>query len=350
MTTPISQHESVVEHIRSRLPSDEARKISDELFHSTVEGLRILAIKARVGTLGRKDTMETRAASLIHYFLRTKTSQTIPIAKLASTCGMKGKDLGDLSRKLENYVTNTTTPGRIKRRSTGKTPGKSQKKKEKRSTFLTTSVRLGSEIPNSSWFAQKAEQLFQDMKEQVRRTVNVHQRNDYLNDIQRNQTVYEAACFYFLVEKELSKEQDILSILLEATKVSKSEFRDVYPTARKFFDQMEKVKQIKTKRELERKRYGNDGTIVEKNHKKAKIEVTSDDMGIANANSVIEKPTKDAPPKKFFYSKSFQEWKSSILEKAIQTAKQKCNKDEISRLEALKIAADSVAVSYASKA
>mmetsp|Transcript_9943 Transcript_9943/g.15273 ORF Transcript_9943/g.15273 Transcript_9943/m.15273 type:complete len:179 (-) Transcript_9943:274-810(-) len=172
-------------------------------------------------------------------------------------------------------------------------------------------------------------------------------KNDYLQDIKRNQIVYEAACFYFLVEKELSKEQDVLPILLDAAKISKADFRDVYPTARKFFDQTEKVQQIKAKREVEEQQSDENQINRKKMSKKAKTGLTVEEVCM-DEHGIIDESSKEVPPKKFYYSKRFQEWKSSILENSIRKAKEESNLQDISRPEALKIAADRVVAYYAS--
>ncbi|VEU37100.1 unnamed protein product [Pseudo-nitzschia multistriata] len=250
------------------------------LLESTRSSLRVLKIRNPVGSFGRYDNDTKRACALLEYDVRDYNKNhgdgdeiEITMEKLAKAAFMKLKDFRDFHQKIGNFRDNLRSQAATNPTgATGKRPvaagaklnaankaGKSGNKGETRIIFRDSSIsslaiRLGAFVPNSSDVAVRAQKFFWDAVghlKQKSKKGGVHG----LRDMQRNQALYEAACFYLVatsgtesrpkIRRRKNKplgdsgdgpednQQLLLSTFLDVIKEAPSQFQTVLDYAKK---------------------------------------------------------------------------------------------------------------------
>jgi hypothetical protein len=295
--------------------------------------------------LGKGDTVESRAAILLNYELRQENASfDLSSDQLAKACGLKKAVFEDLQRKISNYLTpySAAAPAATQQRqrqakayqnqgSSDVSTSSSPQHHEISSIIPTISIRLGPLVSDSLGFAQRAQQLLLDMKHHVSRNRNQHERQGYLQDIQRNYNIYEAACFYLVAEEDSTAEDHILPALLEAARVNHHVFRDIYTTAKKFWDEIKAIETACYKKPAAVASKAANATISKR--KRAGTE-TAD----------LDSNEKKEAPKQFVYTDSYLEWKARVLAEAIDKVRSESQENDISDARAIELAAKAILV------
>ena len=187
--------------------------------------MRVLKIRNPIGCFGKYDNETKRACALLEYDVRdynannddSKKMVEVPMEKLAKAAFMKLKDFRDFHEKIGNFRDNL----RVSTISTSKSKRPNQKDKNGNKSAVNTSsksgiifrkssipslaIQLGAFVPNSSGAAMRAQRLFTDIVDLLK---NSSKKDGIygLRDLQKNQTSYEAACFYLVCTSNQDKD------------------------------------------------------------------------------------------------------------------------------------------------
>ena len=277
----------MVEAVLSKIPLSERQNISKELLDSAKAKFRLLSVKAsQPGQLGKGDSQESRAALILEQVVRMDgRRQKLSLQMLTKVVGVNRKHLEALQLKVDNYLTETESSGRIvghtitKKRSlstisVGRTVSVSSnssihslssrslrsEQHPKSSSFPMLSIKLGPLLEDSNGFCQRAQELFTDIQEHIQtsRTINEHHRRDYKADLSKHQSAYEAVCFFLIATSHgmSSKSEHSLTVhdVLDASGVSSLLWRQIVPTVESFRAAIESEKKQAVKTTLKRGR------------------------------------------------------------------------------------------------
>jgi hypothetical protein len=198
-------------------------KLPRKILEATRASLRVLKLRHPYGSLGKSDNENKRACALLEYAVRddhnnSKNSNIeITMAQLAKAAFMKLKDFREYHEKIGNFridapASSTTVTNKRTDRgmaAAAATKSKTAIPKNRRSNNSSSivlrkssipflAIQLGAFVPNSSDVAKRAQDYFQDVIELLKKPSNKGGGVHGLQDIQRNQFSYEAACFYLI--------------------------------------------------------------------------------------------------------------------------------------------------------
>jgi hypothetical protein len=216
-----------------------AQKLKLDLPPSALESaqssLRLLKLKNPVGSFGGKyDNELKRACAILEYVAREQCGIKLPMDKLAKACYTKPKEFGGFHETIGNFrptassLTSKTTAGPIRPSQSSTVasshvasgqPGKQKIISAappppppttttmttiplKKSSISNLAIQLGAFVPNSSAVAVLAQRLFQQILTFLQTKTKPRERIHGLQDIQRHQSCYEAACFYLMATKD----------------------------------------------------------------------------------------------------------------------------------------------------
>ena len=372
---------SAVKSIVERLSSNDRAMITKEIIASTEEMLRKVAIKIKVGGLGKGDSVENRAVILLDLIMRRNGVSSI--ANLSKICAMKRKDFESMSSRIGHYcmesvsnsvsVTPKTQATKQKLqlqlssqyreklncnassqvRNTGSQTKLISHVNETKSIIPVLSVKLGSHIPDCAGVAKLAQYLIKDIQLHVSGMKDPFQRSGYLQDIQRKMTEYEAACFLLIIEEnELMKHKETLkSTVIEAASLQPQEFEDIYREAKKFHE----IIRVETKRSLPQNMLRQKRQKTQQNsnrhEKSATAAVTAAAKNSATDDSImmtISEQDKEVfevfgtPATSYQYSDTFQRWRLQTIAAAIERARLEDCCHGLSDAQALHKAADTI--------
>lgn len=193
-------------------------RLPREILEATRSSLRVLKIRNPIGCFGKYDNETKRACALLEYDVReynnylSGTSNRmieVPMERLAKAAFMKLKDFRDFHEKIGNFRDNlritakstSKAKEKVQEDECGNRKGKTSSKKTsivfQKSSISSLAIQLGAFVPNSSDTALRAQKLFEQMVENLESSSK--KAGIYgLRDIQRNQSSYEAACFYLI--------------------------------------------------------------------------------------------------------------------------------------------------------
>lgn len=321
------------------------------------EQLRLLNIRAK--KLGKGDSVESRKLVLLEHILRASFSVSLQTQTLASAVGMKAAAFENLSFHVAQYVDVSKSNKKKQSRVSSSSVASQQPEKAVRSssnqdatsTIPALSIRLGSQVHDSHGFAQRAQQLFEDMEDYISSTstISSHKKQGYLQDMRRSRATYEAACFYLVArgrkmkksrsndatqEEEEDVQLSIQDVVNASSSVSASEFRDVLPIVEKFASDMEARQEkdrkqpaasntSKRKRGKSRK---NGQSHVESNMGEAARALLVIGEAGATASDVMKRPRVDLVEETspvFVYNPKFLEWRKEKLQEASNKIEQR---------------------------
>lgn len=180
----------------------------------TQNSLRLMKVKYPIGTFGKTDNELKRSCALLEYIAREE-GHRIPIDRLAKVASMKKKDFVAFHEMVGNFNENSTLPrssvcsSSSQSATIGVARGNAIGKKMGPDTiFLTKStipslaMQLGVFLPNSNSVAVEAQRLFQQIVLHLQHNKKDRVRISGLEDIRRNQSTYEAVCFYLTATKD----------------------------------------------------------------------------------------------------------------------------------------------------
>ena len=356
MTPPSSRPaSSVVEHVVEKLSSDDRIKVTKDVITTAEETLRKVAIKIKVGGLGKGDSVENRAAIVLDLILRRNGIATI--SNLSKICTMKKKDFESMSAKVGNYMETNQQQHRQQAQGHQSRRASPRFKVTRPQAALTVpvsdrssiipilSIKLGSHIPDSFGFAKLAQHLLKDIQVHLWGLKDKFQRSGYLQDMERKMTEYEAACFFLIMEENHVKDVDKLKpLLMEAANVQLGEFEDIYKEAKKFHEVLRLKKKrlfpveiVSTKRQRTQPssiRHKLTAELAELTESIEKGVVTSVAHGKAHAALAT-----------YTYSNAFQTWRSQTLANAMEQARSS-EGDNLSDAQALHKAADAILLQF----
>ncbi len=200
-------------------------RLPREILEATRSSLRVLKIRNPIGCFGKYDNETKRACALLEYDVRDYNTNNddrnkmveVPMEKLAKAAFMKLKDFRDFHEKIGNFRDNL----RVSTISKSKSKGQSEKDKNgnknavnvssqsgivfRKSSIPSLAIQLGAFVPNSSGAAMRAQKLFTDV---VHLLKNSSKKDGIygLRDLQKNQSSYEAACFYLVATSNQDKD------------------------------------------------------------------------------------------------------------------------------------------------
>jgi hypothetical protein len=199
-----------------------------EIVEATRSSLRVLKIRNPIGCFGKYDNDTKRACALLEYNVRdynnsngstgNGNSNIIEVAmeQLAKAAFMKLQDFRDFHEKIgnfrENLRINATTRTSKTREQTRTRPNDANNESRRpaataatrktgivfrKSSISSLAIQLGAFVPNSSDVALRAQRLFKEIVDLL--NSSSRKRGMYgLRDVQKNQSSYEAACFYLI--------------------------------------------------------------------------------------------------------------------------------------------------------
>ena len=212
----------IVSQVEAKLKLNN--RLPREILEATRSSLRVLKIRNPIGCFGKYDNETKRACALLEYEVRDyninsdDSNSTVEVAmeRLAKAAFMKLKDFRDFHEKIGNFRDNL----RIGATTTSKTKGGIQRNGSqsqlvvdassksgivfRKSSISSLAIQLGAFVPNSSGAAMRAQKLFADAVDILKRSSK--KGGIYgLQDVQKNQSAYEAACFYLVATSDRVK-------------------------------------------------------------------------------------------------------------------------------------------------
>ncbi|KAI2493786.1 hypothetical protein MHU86_20749 [Fragilaria crotonensis] len=315
---------SVVENIVEKISSDDRTVVTKDIIITSEETLRKVAIKIKVGGLGKGDSVENRAAIVLDLILR-RNGIAIK-SNLSKICTMKKKDFESMSAKIGNYMDSTPrqnrqhapqsrggrAPSRFKftRPQAAETlPGK-----DNSSIIPILSIKLGSHIPDSFGFAKLTQHLIKDIQLHVWGLKDKFKRSGFLQDMERKKPGYESACFCLVMEENQVKHMDQLKpMLMEVANVQSQEFEDIYKEAKKFYE----IVRLK-KRRLLPEMVGSTKRLKRQPSSSSQNIIAADLTELAesmeNGVSSVAGATGHASLATYTYSDAFSSWRSQTLQ------------------------------------
>lgn len=383
----------IVSQVEDKLKLNNA--LPDELLEATRSSLRVLKIRNPIGCFGKYDNDTKRACALLEYDIReynatnsNSSNNTIEVAmeRLAKAAFMKLKDFRDFHEKIGNFRENlrinaTRAPKTKKKALTEEVQAKrytgSTSKKGivfQKSSISSLAVQLGAFVPNSSDVASRTQKLFRevvDLLENSSKKGGIYG----LQDIQKNQSSYEAACFYLIatsgqrkrdnnastrgrrkVSKELDdrdgvQELDLITFM-DMTKAS-SQFETILDYVTKLQNEINSKQQIpnrntsvqsrrlpkpKTSRKRSKEEAFDIAQTIGTDSSRRYNQESQGDRTLEQAEEIdtnnffgvdpnIKENSYDQKIRKrrFRSNATFQEWKANALKAAFEDAKQKLN-------------------------
>eukprot|EP00536_Pseudo-nitzschia_multiseries_P002760 jgi/Psemu1/6248/gm1.6248_g len=221
---------------------EQEQELPGDVLEATRSSLRVLKIRHPIGSFGKYDNETKRACALLEYEVRDYNNRNssnsnsngdnsnnnssssssnnncieISMEKLAKAAFMKLKDFRDFHEKVGNFRdnlrakaahTSTTQTNEMGSSllSASKTPravaskrGNERNVTFRESTVASLAIQMGAFVPNSSYVALRAQKLFDDAVELLKNSSKKAGGLHGLLDMQRNQSSYEAACFYLV--------------------------------------------------------------------------------------------------------------------------------------------------------
>jgi hypothetical protein len=359
------------------------RKVVDQI----QDALQLLRTKKSIGSLGVKhDSERKRACALLEYFAREQCGIKIPMEDLVKQAHAKKKgEFVKFHQVVGNMRDHWTASSAKKGSAVGSVVGvkptnvgtvqNQNSSGLNKGSFNVLAVQLGAFVPHSNVVARQALVLFQEILKVIQ-TKHYGERKYALQDVQKNQQAYEAACFYLVATQDssksnrnankqhplpsakLDKDQKLdLSTFLNATKdFSQSEFETVLNYVRDLQEQVGAGQDaIPSSRKRARattsntEKHSEARTAVEESSelpsRKRRQHTMNDDDGtsqepsIATAKALLEMgerrqqfeassfneemDTYQTPaPTSILYSPVFLQWKHKVLQAALATAKE----------------------------
>ncbi|KAI2500040.1 hypothetical protein MHU86_14426 [Fragilaria crotonensis] len=340
---------SVVENIVEKISSDDRTVVTKDIIITSEETLRKVAIKIKVGGLGKGDSVENRAAIVLDLILR-RNGIAIK-SNLSKICTMKKKDFESMSAKIGNYMDSTHDRTDSMRRNlevgarlldSNLRALKPQRPfgKDNSSIIPILSIKLGSHIPDSFGFAKLTQHLIKDIQLHVWGLKDKFKRSGFLQDMERKKPGYESACFCLVMEENQVKHMDQLKpMLMEVANVQSQEFEDIYKEAKKFYE----IVRLK-KRRLLPEMVGSTKRLKRQPSSSSQNIIAADLTELAesmeNGVSSVAGATGHASLATYTYSDAFSSWRSQTLATAISQARDK--EGDLSDSQALQKAADAV--------
>jgi hypothetical protein len=174
------------------------------------DALHLLRTRSSIGSLGAKDSERRRACALVEYFAREQCDIQIPMDALGKQSYTKKKAdfvkfhmlIGNLR---DQWTTNRPKNGNVDTTGTHSAAGATSKSNSSKvdsysfqqSSINLLAVQLGAFVAHSNVVAKQAQDLFHQMVTAIQ-TKKYGERIHALQDIQRNQRAYEAACFFLV--------------------------------------------------------------------------------------------------------------------------------------------------------
>jgi hypothetical protein len=197
-----------------------------EILEATRSSLRVLKIRNPIGCFGKYDNDTKRACALLEYDIRDYNSNNvnnnnieIAMERLAKAAFMKLRDFRDFHEKIGNFRENLRIRATTRSNTEKKIPNDARERRRiasetsrsgivfKKSTIPSLAIQLGAFVPNSSDVALRAKELFTEIVQLLESTSK--KGGIYgLRDVQKNQSLYESACFYLLATPERSKQSN----------------------------------------------------------------------------------------------------------------------------------------------
>ena len=342
---------SVVENIVEKLSSDDREVVTKEIITTSEETLRKVAIKIKVGGLGKGDSVENRAAIVLDLILRRNGVSII--SNLSKICTMKKKDFESMSARIGNYMDSTPPQNRQqtqqqRRRSPSRfkftQPQAAETVPEKDNTSIIPilSIKLGSHIPDSFSFAKLTQHLIKDIQLHVWGLKDKFRRSGFLQDMERKKNEYESACFFIIMEENQVKHTDQLKLMLmEAANVQSHEFEDIYKEARKFYEIVRlKKKRLLPEKIASTKRLQKQPSSSSQNKMAAELTELAESIDSEKSVTSVGGAPAHASVVTYTYSDAFKTWRSQTLANAINQAR--VEGGDLSDSQALQKAADAV--------
>ena len=278
-----------------------------EIVEATRSSLRVLKIRNPIGCFGKYDNDTKRACALLEYDVRdynnsngngNSNNNNIEVAmeQLAKAAFMKLQDFRDFHEKIGNFRENlrinaTTTRTSKTKEQTRTHPNDANKESRRTAATTATSksgivfressisslaIQLGAFVPNSSDVALRAQKLFKEIVNLLNSSSK--KKGMYgLRDVQKNQSSYEAACFYLIAtstsERGNNKQNNNNASTRRRRRTSKeyddgddnqqldlTTFMDIAKVSLQFQMILDYVSQLQTQVESESKRSTNQNT------------------------------------------------------------------------------------------
>jgi hypothetical protein len=314
---------SDIESFVAKLPSEDQSNVSQQIVCAANEVLRKVAIKVKQGAMGRADSIECRAAIILDIILRRNGKPGI--TNLNKLCGIKRKDLENMSTMILNYIKDKPKPVHPETDLGSQSPSKisiaSYKlQSEEKSMIPVISVKLGSYVADSLGLSKGAELLYLDIKTHVACIDDKFKRSGYLQDMERNRVEYEAACCLLFMEENLvDNKEELKTILIDAANIQRNEFEKIYMVTKEFYASLCLHKQkVRSPLSREYKR--------QKLNNKVSTKVMNTELSRVNSlerQSEIDEQSERHPEiaSKFTNSEAFRNWKAKTLQFAIEKSK-----------------------------
>lgn len=219
----------IVSQVEDKLKLDNP--LPRDILEATRSSLRVLKIRNPIGCFGKYDNETKRACALLEYDARDYNVNNndgdkrveVPMERLAKAAFMKLRDFRDFHEKIGNFRDNL----RITAKTKSKAKGKGQKDEGgsrkgagssnksgivfRMSSISSMAIQLGAFVSNSSDAAMRAQKLFQDIVGVLESSTK--KGGIYgLRDVEKNQSSYEAACFYLIATSGQGKQDKNASI------------------------------------------------------------------------------------------------------------------------------------------
>jgi hypothetical protein len=316
---------SDVESFVGKLSTEDQSHVSQQMICAAEEVLRKVAVKVKQGAMGRTDSIECRAAIILDLVLRR--SGKPGITSLHKLCGIKRKDLENMSMMISNYIKDT--PKAVVHSEINAPSQQSPRKppinlqSEGGSMIPIISVKIGSYVSDSLGLSKRAEILFRDIKTHVASIEDKFKRLGYLQDMDRKNLEYEAVCFFLIMEENLvDDKEELKSILIDAANIQRNEFENIYMVAKEFYRIMRlhrrQLRPLKS-RECKRRKLEDKvtATVLDTNLSKI-VEPSSQHTAIYKQT---EKKLEPETSSKYQYNETFQQWKANTIQVAIEKSK-----------------------------
>lgn len=198
-----------------------------EILKATRSSLRVLKIRNPIGCFGKYDNDMKRACALLEYDVRDynmkidiNTSIEVDMERLAKAAFMNSKAFRDFHEKIGNFRENLRINAPSKLKMKKKLHNDTCKSRSaatvtsnssiifRKSSISSLAIQLGAFVPNSFDVALRAQKLFHKVVDIMKDSSKF--RGIYaLQDLQSNQSSYEAACFYLITTSGLSNNVSI---------------------------------------------------------------------------------------------------------------------------------------------